>query len=285
MCEGITRYRSFFETHTSPQDETVNRSVRNYVRLTTNVGSTSLLLMLIALTVFRAQSFAQQSSPGQATVWDGAYTEDQAKRGGALYSKECSKCHGQSLSDGEEAPPLAGGVFLANWGGLTVGDLFERMRSSMPQDDPGKLSSQQYADILAFILKGNEFPAGKMEVGTHAEMLKQIVIEPNKPSGASTEPPATQKPASESKSSSGGGDAAKGKKLFASVGCAGCHGPLAKGEVGPKIAPPPLPLPQLLKYVRKPSGVMTPFSEDQVSDDQLADIYAFLQSLSQPSKN
>jgi S-disulfanyl-L-cysteine oxidoreductase SoxD len=239
------------------------------------------LPLLIAITIFCGQLIARaQQSPDQASVWDGVYTEAQAKRGQALYSQNCSRCHGATLTEGEEAPALAGGTFLANWGGLTVGDLFERMRTTMPQDDPGKLSSQQYADILAFVLSGNEFPAGKTEVGTHAEMLKMIQIDPNKP--ASKEAPAAVAKAGQDAGTAG--DAGKGKQLFAKVGCANCHGASAEGGAGPKIAPPPIALPEFLKFVRKPTGEMTPFSQDQVSDTGLTDIYAFLQSISPAPK-
>lgn len=115
---------------------------------------------------------------GSRTVWDGAYTADQAKRGAALYAKECASCHGGELSGGEEAPPLAGDGFLANWNGLTVGDLFERIRKSMPQQRPGTLSRQTNADILAFMLQVNQFPAGKKDLETQTEVLKTIKIAP-----------------------------------------------------------------------------------------------------------
>jgi mono/diheme cytochrome c family protein len=78
------------------------------------------------------------------------------------------------------------------------------------------------------------------------------------------------------------GNADNGKQLFSSVGCAGCHGPLAKGMSGlaPQITPPPFPLPDFISFVRHPAGAMRPFSKDDVSDTQLGDIYAYLQSLS-----
>ena len=249
----------------------------------------TVLPLLIALGVFQVEPVASaRQGPQTSSVWDGAYTEAQAKRGEVLYGQECAKCHGATLSGGGDAPALSGGTFLADWGSLTVGDLFERIRTTMPQDDPEKLSSQQYADLLAFILSRNDFPVGNSEVGTHAEMLKLIQIDANKPassnapSGTSSESGASEKPASKSNSTSSNG-AENGKQLFASAGCAGCHGPAAKGGVGPQLAPPPLPLPEFLKFVRNPSGTMIPFSKDQISDDQLADIYSFLQSLAQPS--
>jgi mono/diheme cytochrome c family protein len=121
-----------------------------------------------------------QDAPTRS-VWDGVYAPDQATRGLALYNKECAACHGQSLSGGEEAPPLSGGGFTANWNGLTVGDLFERIRVSMPEGRPGTLSRQQNADILAYILSGNQFPAGKAELVKETELLKQIKFEAVRP--------------------------------------------------------------------------------------------------------
>lgn len=114
------------------------------------------------------------------SVWDGVYTSEQAQRGEALYTRQCARCHGAQLTGGEAAPPLAGGEFLANWNGLTVGDLFERVRVSMPADRPGQLTRDQNADILAHILRANQFPPGKSELVQQTEVLKQIRIEPAK---------------------------------------------------------------------------------------------------------
>ncbi|MGB9467371.1 MAG: cytochrome c [Candidatus Acidiferrum sp.] len=125
---------------------------------------------------------AQEPAAGESrSVWDGVYTEEQAKRGEALYQKECKGCHGDTLAGGESAPPLTGGAFLSNWNGLTLGDLFERVRKTMPQNAPGKLNRQQNADILAFTLSVNKFPAGKTELSRQTEFLKEIRFEAVKP--------------------------------------------------------------------------------------------------------
>ena len=79
------------------------------------------------------------------------------------------------------APPLTGGPFNANWNGLTLGDLFERLRISMPQNSPGSLSRQAYVDILAFMLRSGNFPEGKGELPRETELLKQITFEAIKP--------------------------------------------------------------------------------------------------------
>jgi quinoprotein glucose dehydrogenase len=99
-------------------------------------------------------------------------------RGSAGYASQCASCHGTALTGGESAPPLAGGDFLSNWNGLTVGDLFDRIRVSMPADRPGKLNREQIADIVAYMFNMNQFPAGKAELDRQIEALKQIRIEP-----------------------------------------------------------------------------------------------------------
>ena len=124
--------------------------------------------------------WAQEPSESRS-VWDGVYTEDQAKRGDAVYKKECAACHGDMLTGGESAPPLTGGAFQANWNGLTLGDLFDRIRKTMPQSKPGSLTRQQEADVLAFMLSMNKFPTGKTELYKQSEMLKEIRFETKKP--------------------------------------------------------------------------------------------------------
>jgi S-disulfanyl-L-cysteine oxidoreductase SoxD len=121
------------------------------------------------------------AQPPSKSIWDGIYTEEQAKRGEALYAQECASCHGGELTGGEMAPPLAGGEFLAGWDGLTVGDMFERIRISMPQNAPGSLSGQQNADIMAFMFQAQKFPAGTAEMEKEASALKQIKFEVKKP--------------------------------------------------------------------------------------------------------
>lgn len=117
----------------------------------------------------------------ERSVWDGVYTSEQAARGRAVYTRECASCHGAELGGGESAPPLAGPSFLSNWDGLTVGDLFERTRISMPLNNPGRISRQDNADVLALVLEANRFPAGKEELDKRAEVLKQIKLTASPP--------------------------------------------------------------------------------------------------------
>lgn len=108
------------------------------------------------------------------SVWDGVYTEAQATRGAALYDKECGQCHGPAGAGGSMATPLVGPAFSANYDGQTVGDLFDRNRTTMPPGKEGQLGGQENADITAFILKVNGFPAGEAELPSQSMALKGI---------------------------------------------------------------------------------------------------------------
>src|SRR3954451_23768469 len=137
--------------------------------------------MRVKLAAAVAALAAIGASSGPRSVWDGIYTTEQAKRGQALYNAQCASCHGDTLAGGESAPALTGGEFLSSWNGLTVGDLFDRTRATMPQSKPGSLSREAGAQILAYVLSRNEFPAGKTELPQASEVLKEIKIELVKP--------------------------------------------------------------------------------------------------------
>jgi quinoprotein glucose dehydrogenase len=119
---------------------------------------------------------ARQNRP-VVSVWDGVYTVEQARRGQDLYRQNCADCHGQNLTGGEMAPPLAGSEFVDQWESQTVGDLFERIRTTMPLDSPGRLSPSVISDITAYILRGNSFPVGREELPRDAQLLRQVRIE------------------------------------------------------------------------------------------------------------
>src|SRR5713101_3932311 len=135
--------------------------------------SAGMLAMLSVTSMIRAQVPSSAASAPRS-VLDGVYTEAQAKRGEPLYAQQCASCHGPTLDGMDMAPGLTGSGFISNWNGLTVGDLFERIRLTMPQDDPGRLSRQQDADIVAYVLNVNKYPQGKAELPLESEMLKQI---------------------------------------------------------------------------------------------------------------
>jgi mono/diheme cytochrome c family protein len=130
-----------------------------------------------------APASAQSAAAAPASVWDSAYTAEQVARGDTVYRQECGNCHGDGLGGGDMTPALVGGAFTSNWNDLTVGDLFERIRITMPLDRPGKLTRQQNADVIAFLLNANGWPAGKTELSRELATLKQIKIQATKPTG------------------------------------------------------------------------------------------------------
>ena len=134
-------------------------------------------ILIAAALILGVAAIAQEAAH---SVWDGVYTEEQAKRGQALYNQHCASCHADTLTGGEMAPPLAGGEFMSNWNGLSLGELFDRIRTTMPQNTPGKLSREVNADITAYMLQANKFPAGKKELARSSEFLKEIRIESEK---------------------------------------------------------------------------------------------------------
>jgi mono/diheme cytochrome c family protein len=112
-----------------------------------------------------------------ASVWDGVYSDPQAGRGAALYQTACASCHGGKLQGKGQTPALMGSDFVMDWSGMTVGDLFDKMQTSMPADKPGSLSREQNASLVAYLLSANKFPSGKAELASDAERLRQIRFE------------------------------------------------------------------------------------------------------------
>ena len=127
---------------------------------------------------------AQGAAPGPVrTVWDGVYTERQARRGEAAFAQSCASCHAEDLRGRSTAPSLVEESFAFLWGDLTVGELFSRTKAKMPSDRPGSLPADTYADIVAFMLQKNGFPAGASELAAEADALEPIRISTSRPPG------------------------------------------------------------------------------------------------------
>lgn len=121
-------------------------------------------------------ALARQAAPARS-VWTGVYSAAQATRGAAFYADTCVRCHGDDLTGVDDAAPLVGATFLSKWNGQTMADLLEQTQKSMPKDEPGTLTRQQYVDVLAYLLKANAYPAGEAELPRELEALTQIRIE------------------------------------------------------------------------------------------------------------
>ena len=100
---------------------------------------------------------------------DGAfYTSRQATRGDGLFRDNCVSCH--------SASEFAGASFQRRWRNRAVGDIYEFVLYSMPDDNPGGLPEQTYADIVAYMLSMNDFPAGDSELPTSMEALMGMMM-------------------------------------------------------------------------------------------------------------
>ncbi len=115
------------------------------------------------------------------TVWDSVYTAVQASHGDSLYRGTCVKCHGATLGGGDQGSPLVGSSFLDNWRDLTLDQLYDKIRTSMPPDNPKSIPTRDVADLLAFILAENQFPAGAKTLTDSVDQLKDIKITSSRP--------------------------------------------------------------------------------------------------------
>ena len=110
-----------------------------------------------------------QGQESGKSAGNGVYSEAQADRGSRLFETRCGTCH--------QVAEFADPHFMGAWKGQPAAGLFEMIRAAMPEDNPGSLTRQQYADILAFIFKKNGLPAGEAELKGTPEALKEVIIE------------------------------------------------------------------------------------------------------------
>ncbi len=106
----------------------------------------------------------------------GAFNEEQALRGQALYYAHCLQCHGESLGGVDKAPPLAGPQFSSVWNGVPLATLVARI-ATMPPEKPGSLTRGESVDVLSYLLWFNGLPLGDKPLGTEQELLNQLKFE------------------------------------------------------------------------------------------------------------
>jgi mono/diheme cytochrome c family protein len=103
------------------------------------------------------------------TTNDGVYTAAQAERGQKTFSEKCSGCH--------EPSRFSGDSFLESWNNKTMKDIWDVASGTMPEDNPGSLKQQEYADILGYFLSLNEYKTGDAELQPGAAPMGAIKIE------------------------------------------------------------------------------------------------------------
>jgi S-disulfanyl-L-cysteine oxidoreductase SoxD len=122
---------------------------------------------------------AQAEGASVKSTWDGVYTAEQADKGSEVYTEKCQSCHGAEAG-GADAPALAGAEFAGNWDTMTAAQLFDRIRQTMPQDDPGSMSREETTNLVAYVFSKNAFPVGTA-LPVEGDALAQIKFLANKP--------------------------------------------------------------------------------------------------------
>jgi S-disulfanyl-L-cysteine oxidoreductase SoxD len=135
--------------------------------------ASSMLLLCAAAT---AAIGATRPAPSTSA---GLYTEEQAAAGAQLYAQRCVMCHGAMLEGTYETPGLKG-KFVANWGRMPLGDLFDYLGRAMPQFAPGTLKPEEDAQLVAFLLKANGMPAGRTPLPADSTALRRITFVPTR---------------------------------------------------------------------------------------------------------
>lgn len=132
---------------------------------------------IIALSLgFAASAFLVASPNAPRTTSQGVYTAAQVAQGRTLYKTQCASCHLATLKGKEENPPLVGKDFTSEWVGEPLSSLFDKIKNTMPADNPGSLTQDQTAELLSFILNANHFPSGTTALPSDEQSLKQIQI-------------------------------------------------------------------------------------------------------------
>ncbi len=134
-------------------------------------GKTLTFVALIAA-IAGSSTLAVRAQQSQ-TVTQGVYTQQQAVRGQTIYMERCSSCHSESLAGGL-GPPLTGDDFIQYWGKEPLSELANKIKATMPQKEPGTLTGQQTADIVAYMLQTGKLSPGRIELSADEAVLKQI---------------------------------------------------------------------------------------------------------------
>ncbi|MEO7997420.1 MAG: cytochrome c [Gemmatimonadaceae bacterium] len=100
---------------------------------------------------------------------------DQAVRGMDVFKKTCVECHTKSDVTGQD--------FKLKWSGRPVYELFDVIRTTMPDDKPGSMTQDQYIDVVAYLVRLNGAAnGGPALVATDTAGLKKAKLEIQVPS-------------------------------------------------------------------------------------------------------
>lgn len=126
------------------------------------------LQALIAF-VLIAACCAAIAAQEKKSVKAGVYTAAQADRGEALFKSRCASCHAPGYFTDDN--------FYTNFANKPLWELFDVVSDSMPEDDPGSLKKEEYADVISYLLKLNKFPSGDVDLPIDKDALSAILME------------------------------------------------------------------------------------------------------------
>lgn len=131
-----------------------------------------LLLALVAAPALAQSNGSTTDAAGApaTSTSSGVYSDDQATRGRTAFETYCASCHAASDYAGEQ--------FRMNWFGRRVSDLFRVLKTTMPEDNIGGLSDDEYTRVISYILKLNGFPAGRDSLPSDSTLMRGIRIGP-----------------------------------------------------------------------------------------------------------
>jgi len=135
---------------------------------------TKASLFLVLGLALAAGTYSSVKAQSPASVNEGIYTAAQADRGKAVYTMNCSGCHGDKAEGGNAGPTLSGADFTNGYKDGNASALYTKISQDMPSSAPGSLTPEQYADVLAYLLSVNKYPAGQTEIPKDGAGLKSV---------------------------------------------------------------------------------------------------------------
>jgi len=150
------------------------KEVKENVRIRATVALIASVSFFTSLTLFTSLT----AHGAQRTVRDKVYTKEQATRGAEIYGTYCDKCHDPAkLPEGKKPPPpVVGAKFKDNWQDKTLGELYTTILTTMPSDASTVLTPEQTLDVLAHLLKLNEYPDGTTPLKNDDAMKATVIV-------------------------------------------------------------------------------------------------------------
>jgi mono/diheme cytochrome c family protein len=124
------------------------------------LGAWACLVLILATSV---------GAQDKRSVKAGVYTAAQADRGQTLFRSKCASCHAPNRFTDD--------LFYTSFAGKPLWEMFDVISDTMPEDDPGGMKKEEYADVIAYLLKLNKFPEGSVELPIDKDALSAIMME------------------------------------------------------------------------------------------------------------